>query len=223
MASDAGHHRRSIRLKSYDYSRAGAYFITICTQDRACFLGKVVNDEMRLNDMGEIASSVWWATPEHFPNVTMDEFVVMPNHIHGIVVIADASRATHASPLHALQGRTSGPSRGSIGTIIGSFKSAVTKRIHELRSVVGTSIWQRNYYEHVIRNDDTLNRARQYIIDNPAQWAMDRENPEANRHGAVGANGTGVTDTAIGAVGATHASPLLDTAVCSKLGIDYGA
>ncbi|MDR1277062.1 MAG: transposase [Candidatus Accumulibacter sp.] len=204
-------------MKSYDYSRAGAYFITVCTQDRACSLGEIVNGEMRLNDMGEIVVSVWRAISKHFPNVTTDEFIVMPNHIHGIVVIADASVGAthasplhasplHASPLHALRGRTSGPSRGSIGAIIGSFKSAVAKRVNESRGVMGVSVWQRNYYENVIRNDDALNHARQYIIDNPAQWAMDRENPEVNKHGAIGAD-----------VGARHASPLRDAVVCDKL------
>jgi REP element-mobilizing transposase RayT len=187
MASSTEHHRRSIRLKSYDYSLAGAYFITVCTQDRACSLGEIVNGEMRLNDAGEIAVSVWREISEHFPSVATDEFVVMPNHIHGILVVADASvRATHASPLPALRGRASGPSQRSIGAIVGSFKSAAAKRINESRGTVGVSVWQRNYYEHVIRGDDALNRVRQYIIDNPAQWAMDRENPEANRHGTDG-------------------------------------
>jgi REP element-mobilizing transposase RayT len=189
MTSSAEHHRRSIRLKNYDYSQAGAYFITVCTQEHACLLGEIVNGEMRLNDMGEIVASVWRSIPEHFPNAITDEFVVMPNHIHGIVAIADAPvGATHAS-----QECASGPSRRSIGAIIGSFKSAVTKRINESRSAVGVSVWQRNYHEHVIRNDNALNHVRQYIIDNPAQWAMDRENPEVNRHGSAGENGTADT------------------------------
>jgi REP element-mobilizing transposase RayT len=197
-------------LKSYDYSRAGAYFITVCTQDRACVLGEIVNGEMRLNDMGEIAVSVWRAIPEHFPGVATDEFVVMPNHIHGIVAVADTPvEATHASPLPALRERASGPSQRSIGAIVGSFKSAAAKRINESRGTAGVSVWQCNYYEHVIRNDDALNRARQYIIDNPAQWTMDRENPVADRHGAVGTNGACRGDACVAPTG---------TAVCDKSG-----
>jgi len=183
------HHRRSIRLKGYDYTRAGAYFVTICTKDRACLFGDVADGVMRLNQMGHIVRKCWLAIPDHVPHVLLDEFVVMPNHVHGIVVIVstDTVGATHASPpQHAspLQNddtptRPRGPQRQSVASIVGSFKSAATKRINEQRGTPGTPVWQRDYFEHIIRNDESLNRIREYILNNPLQWALDRENPLA--------------------------------------------
>jgi REP element-mobilizing transposase RayT len=180
MVRDLGqHHRRSIRLKGYDYSQAGAYFVTVCTQDRACLFGDVVDGAMRLNEVGQIVGACWRMIPGHFPNTELDGFVVMPNHVHGIIVITQRNlvRATHASPLQQ-------PPRGlqcqSISAIIGSFKSAATKRIHALPRFANLPIWQRNYYEHIIRNEESLNHIRQYILDNPAWWAFDRDNPAAH-------------------------------------------
>jgi len=113
----------------------------------------------------------------------LDAFVIMPNHMHGIVALVDSGTvgATHASPLpdDASPGRPRGPKRQSIAYIIGSFKSAATKRINAVRGTPGVPVWQRNYYEHIIRDDESLNHIRQYILDNPAQWALDRENPAA--------------------------------------------
>ena len=163
--------RRSIRLKSYDYSQAGAYFITICAHDRACVFGDIVDNQMRLSDAGRMATECWEEIPRHFPGVALDAFVVMPNHVHGIWVIADNVGATHASPQHC------GPKSRSIAAIVGSFKSSVTKRINEIRRTPGVSVWQRNYYEHIVRNYESMNRIREYIINNPLQWAYDRENP----------------------------------------------
>jgi REP element-mobilizing transposase RayT len=176
-------HRRSIRLKGYDYTQPGAYFVTICTQDRACLFGEVVDGQMRLNEFGEIVRECWLAIPDHFSHTVLDEFVIMPNHVHGIISIVDASTdvtvvvgATHASPLRI---RPRGPERKSIGAIVGSFKSATTKRINGPRGTPGVPVWQRNYYEHIIRNQESLNRIRQYILDNPQRWSSDRENPSA--------------------------------------------
>jgi REP element-mobilizing transposase RayT len=175
------HHRRSIRLKGYDYTQAGAYFVTICTKDRACLFGHVADGVMRLNQMGHIVRQCWLAIPDHVPHVLLDEFVVMPNHVHGIIVIMPTHDvgATHASPRpnHDTPTRPRGPQRQSLGSIVGSFKSAVTKRINELRGTPGAPVWQRNYYEHIIRNDDDMARIRKYIVNNPLQWALDRENP----------------------------------------------
>jgi REP element-mobilizing transposase RayT len=180
------HRRRSSRLKGYDYSRAGAYLVTVCTQGRACLFGDVVGGEMRLNAAGRVVEQCWSNIPRHFSHVELDEFVVMPNHVHGIVVIIENVGATHASPLRWRRPtHPAGPKKRSIGAVVGSFKSAVTKRINELRNTPGTSIWQRNYYEHVMRDDASLCRIREYIVQNPLQWEYDRENP----------------------VGATHASP----------------
>jgi putative transposase len=185
------HQRRSIRLPGYDYSQAGAYFMTVCTRDHQCLFGRVEGEAMRLNRVGEIAEGCWRAIPIHFADVELDVFVVMPNHVHGIIAIADAGgaasvRATHASPLrHGPGGAIDaaeiprGPKRRSVGAIIGSYKSAVSKGIHKIGGAPGPVIWQRNYYEHIIRNDVSLNRIRQYILDNPARWAYDRYNPQA--------------------------------------------
>jgi REP element-mobilizing transposase RayT len=191
--------RRSIRLQGYDYTQPGAYFITICTQDRACLFGKVADGQMQLNDAGKTAEQCWQEIPSHFPTVVLDVFVVMPNHLHGIVVLNDYVGATHASPLQrnnaspvqngVSPGRPRGPQGRSIASIIGSFKSAVTKRINEIRMTPGASVWQRNYYEHIIRDDESLNRIREYIANNPLQWEFDRENPgfTGPMHDIVGA------------------------------------
>jgi len=170
------HHRRSIRLKGYDYTQPGAYFITICTRDRVCLFGEVIDGEMRLNPLGEIVRQCWWAIPEHFSHVVLDEFVVMPNHVHGIIVIMATHDvgATHASPLRV---RPRGPQRQSIASIVGSIKSAAAKRINEYRGTPGAPVWQRNYYEHVVRDDQPLNHIREYIATNPLRWHLDRENP----------------------------------------------
>ena len=288
------HHRRSIRLKGYDYSQAGAYFITICTQDRACLFGKVVNGEMRLNDAGRMVLAEWNMLPERFPHVVLDAFVVMPNHVHGIVVITnpatddtattaptivgtglvpvpnagtmgavpnagamgaapdagtmgtvpdagamgavpdagtmgaapdagtmgaapdagtmgavpnagtmgavpDDGATTRVAPTAATivgTGLVPVPNAGAttrvaptvgdivaptVGDIVGAFKSRVT--VEYIRGVKTSGwppfrgrLWQRNYYEHIIRNERALNAIRQYIIENPRRWQMDREN-----------------------------------------------
>lgn len=186
------HHRRSIRLGGYDYAQAGGYFVTICTQDRVCLFGDVVNGEMWLNGTGRIVHDEWMRTPVLRPRVTLDAFVVMPNHIHGIIILGDGHNAVN-------DGATAGrgtlqraptergsaverfgrPTSDSIPTIVRLFKSATTKRINRLRGTPGAPVWQRNYYEHIVRDDESLGRIRQYILNNPAQWASDRENPQA--------------------------------------------
>ena len=176
----AKHHRRSIRLRGYDYTRPGAYFVTIVTQNRACLFGEVVDGEMRLNEYGKVVYECWTGIPAHSPNATVDEFIVMPNHVHGIIVLTAIAAthamvgATHASPL-----RAHGPKQQSVASIVGAFKSATAKRINALRGTPGSPVWQRNYYEHIIRDETSLNRICQYILDNPAHWATDRENPQA--------------------------------------------
>ena len=174
------HNRRSVRLKGYDYSQEGAYFITICTYDKALIFGDIVDGEVVLNRRSIIAKNCWGEIPQHFKNVQLDEFVVMPNHVHGIILIVGA---THASPLRTQTEQTdsqqpNGPKPKSIGAIVGSYKSAVSKRIHEINNTPGTTTWQRNYFEHVIRNEKSLYQIRQYIINNPLQWEFDNENPK---------------------------------------------
>ena len=170
------HHRRSIRLKGFNYSRAGAYFVTICTKDRACLLGAVVDGDMRLNEFGEIVREEWLRTEQIRPNVALDTFIVMPNHIHGIIILnGDTRRGTlQRAPTIERFGK---PTSNTIPTIIRLFKSITTKRINERRGTRGVPIWQRNYYEHIIRNDDELNQIREYIMTNPLKWEFDRENP----------------------------------------------
>ena len=189
------HHRRSIRLKGYDYTQAGAYFVTIVTQDRAHLFGEVVNGDMRLNAFGVTVREEWFKTAALRPYVRLfdDEFVVMPNHVHGIIWIVDdgddnvATRrvapTNDIAPTNGIAPTATatprGPVSGSIGAIIGQFKSAAARRINALRGTPGASVWQRNYYEHIIRNEDALNRIRQYIADNPRRWELDPENPAA--------------------------------------------
>jgi len=168
------HSRRSIRLRGYDYSQAGAYFVTVCARNRECLFGDVVDGQMVLDDSGRTVMNIWLNTPELRPNVALDEFVVMPTHIHGIVVISERGRGV-------LQYAPTGPRSPSqtIGAILRGFKSVTTKQINELRNTPGAKVWQRNYYEHIIRNDEELNRIREYIICNPARWDSDPENPNA--------------------------------------------
>jgi putative transposase len=171
------YHRRSIRLATYDYDQAGAYFVTICTFERRFLLGVVVAGEMQLSAYGSIIAVCWDEIPQHFAGVELDVFVVMPNHVHGIFVLSDgvmAGRAMHASPLQS----KSGARPGSVGAIVGAFKSAANRRINQMRGTPGASVWQRNYYERIIRNDKELNGIREYIIYNPALWEQDVNNPD---------------------------------------------
>jgi len=182
------HHRRSIRLKGYDYSQAGAYFITICTENRRCLFGMVEGSEMILNRAGEYVKECWLKIPEHFPHAKLDEFSIMPNHIHGIIIINE-NVGVHVGvqdfePLHNKKCKYN-PLRKinkyqqiipkSIGSIVRGFKIGVTKWFRQNTDVY--NVWQRNYYEHIIRNENELNKIREYIINNPIKWAEDKNNP----------------------------------------------
>ena len=189
------HHRRSVRLEEYDYSRPGAYFVTVCVQDHTCLFGRVSGDKVDLSPQGQIVGECLRGIPVHSAGVQLDAFVVMPNHVHFIVVIQEppvgathashdsvaAARtedkwATHASPL---QKSARGPEPVSLAAIVGAFKSACTKRMRETFGGRAVKVWQRNYYEHVIRDNEEWNHIRQYVSDNPAKWAADSENPSA--------------------------------------------
>lgn len=164
--------RRSIRLRAYDYTQAGAYFITIVAQDRTMLFGDIAGGETQLNDFGRIVEDEWQKSSIVRREIALDLFIVMPNHVHGIVNIIDCPvGATGRSPLR------SGPPPRSLGAFVAGFKSAATKRINELRHTPAAPVWQRNYYEHVIRDDGELLRVREYIQNNPLQWENDRENP----------------------------------------------
>ena len=163
--------RRSIRLPGYDYTQPGAYFVTICAHERDPTFGQVVNDEMVLSENGRIAQSCWGQIPAHSAHVELDAFVVMPNHIYGIIVIRHSRGETVGAPLQTR------PAPGSLGVIIRSFKSAVTREINRLRATPGAAVWQRNYWEHIIRSEEALQAIRRYIEENPLHWALDTYNP----------------------------------------------
>ena len=189
------HHRKSIRLKGYDYAQAGLYFITICCQDRICRFGHIENRKMVLNECGQIANDEWMKTPEIRPNVKLHAFVVMPNHMHGIIQIlypgvgggepqtpynnAEPHSSDNVSPDDGSRGELNspllrGPSQ-TIGAIVRGYKSAVTKQINLLGMIDGPKkLWQRNYYECIIWNEKSYQRISKYIIDNPAKWADDK-------------------------------------------------
>jgi REP element-mobilizing transposase RayT len=155
------HHRRSIRLKEFDYSSEGAYFVTICTQDKQCLFGVVVDGDMRLVPGGMMVAGDWSEIPDHYPGVDIDEYVVMPNHLHGIILLTSDPVLT-------------------LGDVIGRFKSLTTTNyISGVRengwSSFAGRLWQRNYYEHIIRNEHDLVEIREYIARNPSKWMEDHE------------------------------------------------
>lgn len=168
------HHRRSIRLQGYDYAQAGAYFVTICTQDRECSFGNIVDGKMRLNNLGEVVAESWQWLAIRYRHVELDEWIVMPNHFHGILVIVNECRSGSRTAPTTDVGK-----RKPLGRLIGAFKTVSTKRINELRCTPAIPVWQRDFHEHIIRDEDELSRIRAYIINNPLQWEMDRENPAA--------------------------------------------
>ncbi len=192
------HHRRSTRLKSWDYSWSWWYYVTICAYERQCLFGEIVIDEMRLNSVGRIVEEEWLRTPEIRKSVELDLYVVMPNHIHGIIIVND-DVGTHRSA--SLIGEDKTGARGksvvatldshvgahssaplrrkprSLGSFVAGFKSVVTKRINVLRNSPGRPVWQRGFHDHIIRNEADLVRIREYIRNNPLRWALDEENP----------------------------------------------
>jgi len=168
------HHRRSIRLKNYDYASSGVYFVTIVTHQRQCLFGAIVDGAMRLNEFGEIVCDEWLKTEIIRPRVQLDVFVIMPNHIHGIIIVNDVDGCCRGTLQRAPTIEQFGkPTSDSIPTIIRLFKSATTKRINEYRNTPAVSVWQRNYYEHIIRNETEWQRIRQYIANNPIHWKND--------------------------------------------------
>jgi REP element-mobilizing transposase RayT len=187
------HHRRSIRLKGYDYSQAGGYYVTIVTWHRECLFGEVVNKEMILNKVGKIVEWEWLELPKRFSYIELGAYMVMPNHFHGILFIHETVGATRQGQINSqtgsepLQTNTSvgmdgsplprGPKPASLGAILAQFKSRATKRIWKIPEFKETPIWQRNYYEHVIRDETDLQNKTDYIEANPLLWDEDDENP----------------------------------------------
>lgn len=165
------HHRKSIRLREYDYTNPNWYYVTVCTYKRENIFGKVEKDKMVLNEYGKIVEECWKAIPNHFEHVSLDYFVIMPNHIHGIIIIERRDTACCVPTMEDRKFREMNP--GSLSVIVRSFKSAVTKGTNELRKDKSAPIWQKNYYEHIIRNEMDLFYIRRYIELNPLKWELD--------------------------------------------------
>jgi len=183
------HHRRSIRLPGYDYASAGMYFITLCCYQRQCLFGNIQDGEMHLNPLGQIVATEWLKTPQIRPNFGLDEWVIMPNHIHGIVTI-DLPNPPHPVGAHSRAPMPRAPlpdiSRRhgiahrrpkSLSSFIAGFKSATTRQINSQRNASGTPLWQRDFYEHIIRDETSLRQIQQYIQNNPTSWQNDQLHP----------------------------------------------
>lgn len=156
------HHRRSIRLQGYDYSQAGAYYVTVVAWRREHVFGDIINAEMQLNKFGQIVQYAWYDLPKHYPHVELDTFCIMPNHVHAIIVLNDNPVAK----------------RHPLSEVVRAFKSFSARRINSLRHSQGIPVWQRNYYEHIIRNHEDYLSKSNYIMDNPLNWENDDENKQ---------------------------------------------
>ncbi len=190
------HNRRSIRLKEYDYSQAGAYFVTICTKNRECLFGNISNDQMILNEYGEITEKCWFDLPNHYTNIQLGDFIIMPNHFHGIIemlpvtvgvglkptptVTKPTPTATKPAPTHTTNPTPIGNAQPTHTTtihglpeIVRALKTFSSRRINEIRQTPGIPVWQRNYYEHIICNNESLYRITKYIINNPLNCEKD--------------------------------------------------
>jgi putative transposase len=166
-------HRRSIRLPGFNYSQAGVYFVTICAFERRCLFGRMRDDAVDLGAIGRIVQARWLEMPQRFAHAELDAYVVMPNHLHGILLL---HRTPARDPGHA-EGFQK-PVAGSLPTIIRSFKAEVSARAKHAGVQPGHPVWQRNYFERVLRDGKEYSAAARYILENPARWHFDHENPE---------------------------------------------
>jgi REP element-mobilizing transposase RayT len=163
------HHRRSIRLRGYDYTQGGAYFVTTCVEKKRCAFGQIESGVTRLNVYGRIVEECWLAVAEHYPHVVLDENTIMPNHFHAIVIITE--------PVGVGSPR---PTKTTLGQIMGYFKYQSTRSINAYRAernLTPVYVWQRNYFERIVRNEKELDDTRRYIFENPLHWDKDTENP----------------------------------------------
>lgn len=187
------HHRRSFRLKDYDYTQSGAYFVTIVAWGRQEIFGGIQDGNMSLNHFGQIVMRAWWGLPRHYPDAVLHEFCVMPNHVHGIIQLVEPDPCKGGSVTAAglgsgqvltehhyehIEGKTR-PYRRRHGLpeIVRAFKSFSARQVNYLRQTPGSPVWQRNYYERVVRNEDELRQMGEYILNNPLGWETDEENP----------------------------------------------
>jgi REP element-mobilizing transposase RayT len=199
------HHRRSIRLQGYDYTQPGAYFVTLCTQARVHLFGEVVAGQMQLSPYGRVVKTYWSRIPRQRPHVALGPWVVMPNHVHGIVVITEAPVVDEADailfpedvremdsifPFASKDGprftspqdndkQPHGAPPGSVGAIVGNFKSITTRRINRMRHTPGEKVWLRNYWERIVRDPRAYRQISVYIQNNPARWTEDQLHPGA--------------------------------------------
>ena len=183
------HHRQSLRWRKREYSSPGSYYVTICIQDHSCLLGDVNSGVMNLNDAGRMVEAAWLQIPTRFPTMRLDEHGTMPNHFHGIIEIV-GNPGVGAPLVGALRWGRSGPRAGTrpaptLGDAVGAFKSLSTDEyilgVHQLGwPRFPNHFWQRNYYDHVIRDQDELEKIREYIRQNPLMWTCDRYNPESS-------------------------------------------
>jgi REP element-mobilizing transposase RayT len=162
-------------LVGYDYRQSGFYFVTICTNGRWCCLGEVVDGEMVLSEFGVVVKEAWNVLPQHYPHIILDEFTVMPNHVHGIIQLTDENTYSGRGgfrnpPLHPRHG---------LSEIVRGFKTWTARRINLIRHTTGEKFWQRSFYDHIIRDEGDLDNIRTYIQNNPIKWETDRENPQA--------------------------------------------
>jgi putative transposase len=181
------HHRRSIRLRGHNYSGGGAYFITICVQDKQCMLGRVVDSRMALSECGQVVQDVWDMLPQRFPTLVLDAFQLMPNHQHAVLVIPGTglepslALATGAAVIQTgpqAVGTENSTRTPSMGEVVGVFKSISTIAVNCLEARAGRRLLQENFFEHIIRRMDELEKIRDYIRQNPARWHEDPENPD---------------------------------------------
>jgi REP element-mobilizing transposase RayT len=182
MPDTATNSRRTIRLAGYDYRASGGYFVTLCTEKKRSVFGKVDEGIMRLNPYGDIVERCWRALPAHFAHVVLDEFIIMPNHFHGILFFRRGNEGTpEACPYDQPQVRKFGESQvGTLSVVVGQMKMRVTQAVNAYRAERGlakATVWQRNYYERIIRDENELNEIRRYIIENPLNWLTDENYP----------------------------------------------
>ncbi len=222
--------RRSLRLKHYNYAQAGAYFVTVCVQGRSCLFGDIRDADMRLNEAGRMIESAWAELESRFPDVNLDASIVMPNHVHGIIVLAEPSTT---SPLGAglvparvksvgaglMPARVKSPvgaglvpARTTLAIVMGAFKSITTVLYargvkHSRWPAFHGRIWQRSYYEHVIRDEAALQGIREYIANNPLQWDLDRENPSNAGKSPARAGAVPARDNSIEGHATTRVAP----------------
>ena len=179
ITQQSGPTRRRMRLEGYDYSTPGAYFVTACTQDRRPLFGRVIDGRMAANPLGTVVEDCWDELPDHYDSLALDAFILMPNHVHGVILLQDEPNNTSVGAgLQPAIPRNDAARRHGLPEIVRAFKTFSARKINRMRASTGASVWQRGFYDHVIRDEDELDRVRTYILDNPRKWSEDPDNPD---------------------------------------------